>query len=528
MRLSLSIRSVVLAALLPLGAVAHAAGVAWVRAASDAEVDAAFARARSESRPVLLYWGAKWCPPCNQLQATVFNRQDFIERSRGVVPVYVDGDQPGAQKLGARFAVRGYPTLVLFDPQGRELTRLPGEVEPAQVGELLTLGLAARRPVAELVAQARAGGAGLSPSDWRLLAFYPWNTAAEPPAGGLAATLRALAAACPADQPDPALRLALRALVEQDREARKAPGGVATPAADSAPTRVALLALLADPARSRGFADLLAYRAPRLVRTLAAPGSAERATLQRAFDDALRRLQDDTTLARADRLGALWGRVRLVDVEASDDTTLAPPPALRDELRTLAARFDREISDGYERQAVITTAAWVLAEAGMTDESDALLKANLARSHSPYYLMTDLAENAKKRGDRAAALDWSARAYDSSVGPATRLQWGGMHLDLLVELAPQDGARIEALARRLFDEAARAPDAFEGRSGRSLQRAGATLRRWAQAGRHDAVLGRLQARLDTVCRGLRAGTPPRSACEGVLRAPAKAQAAPSA
>ncbi len=320
--------------------------------------------------------------------------------------------------------------------------------------------------------------------------------------------------------------------MEQDREARKAPGGAATPAAtpaaDTAPTRAALLALLGDPARSRSFADLLAYRAPRLVRTLAAPGSAERATLQRAFDAALRRLQDDPTLARADRLGALWGRVRLVDVEASDDTPLAPPPALRDELRTLAARFDREISDGYERQAVITTAAWVLAEAGLADESDALLKANLARSHSPYYLMTDLAENAKKRGDRAAALDWSARAYDSSVGPATRLQWGGMHLDLLVELAPQDGARIEALARRLFDEASRAPDAFEGRSGRSLQRAGATLRRWAQASRHDAVLGRLQARLDTVCRGLRAGTPPRSACEGVLRAPAKAPAPPSA
>ena len=88
------------------------------QAANDAEVDAAFAAARAENKPVFVYWGAKWCPPCNQVQATLFNRQDFIERSRAFVPVYVDGDSPGAQKIGARFQVSGYPTMVLFSAAG--------------------------------------------------------------------------------------------------------------------------------------------------------------------------------------------------------------------------------------------------------------------------------------------------------------------------------------------------------------------------------------------------------------------------
>jgi len=123
------------------------AGIAWRQAANDAEVDAAFASARSENKPVFVYWGAKWCPPCNQVKATLFNRQDFIERSRAFVPVYVDGDSPGAQKIGARFKVSGYPTMVLFTPQGQELTRLPGEVEPVRYTEVLTLGMNAARPV---------------------------------------------------------------------------------------------------------------------------------------------------------------------------------------------------------------------------------------------------------------------------------------------------------------------------------------------------------------------------------------------
>ena len=129
---------------------AHAAdGIAWKNASSNADVDAAFAQAKAESKPVFVYWGAKWCPPCNQVKATLFNRADFIERSKGFVPVYVDGDSPGAQKLGARFHVSGYPTMLLFSAQGTELTRLPGEVDPATYTEVLTLGMNARRPRSE-------------------------------------------------------------------------------------------------------------------------------------------------------------------------------------------------------------------------------------------------------------------------------------------------------------------------------------------------------------------------------------------
>ncbi len=127
------------------------AGIAWKQAH---EVDAAFAQTKKENRPLFLYWGAVWCPPCNQVKATVFSRADFIERARLFVPVYIDGDAPAAQKLGARFKASGYPTMILFRPDGSEITRLPGEVEPAQVMAVLALGLAEGRPVKAVLADA--------------------------------------------------------------------------------------------------------------------------------------------------------------------------------------------------------------------------------------------------------------------------------------------------------------------------------------------------------------------------------------
>ncbi|HET7865057.1 MAG TPA: thioredoxin family protein [Burkholderiaceae bacterium] len=494
-----------------------AKGIAWQHAASDAEVDTAFALARADNKPVFVYWGAAWCPPCNQVKATLFNRQDFIERSRAFVPVYIDGDSPGAQKLGARFKVRGYPTMVLFTPAGVELTRLPGEVDAQQYTEVLTLGMNAQRPVKAVLADARAGGKGLQANDWKLLAFYSFETDEQEqvlPRAQVPAALKQLAAACPPELADASTRLFLKAWAATDPKA--------APVADAA-ARERLLAVLRSAEPSRVQMDVLSYNAVELVRALSAARTPERQELIEAYDASLAGLANDVTLSRADRLTAMTARAKLAHIDAPKEGPFSVPPALLTDVREQVARMDRETTDGYERQAVITTAADLLEEAGVPDESDALLKDNLARSHSPYYLMLGLAGNAKRRGDAAGALRWYEEAFAASEGPATRLQWGAVYVNALVDLSPKDEARIERTAAQLFSEAAAQPNAFYERNARSMQRVGAKLQAWHKAGRHPAAMKRLQAQLKTSCAAVPEADAQRSTCLAVLN-PASAAA----
>ena len=495
--------------------------VAWQAAAADADIERAFTQARTEGKPLLLYWGASWCPPCNQLKATFFNRQDFAALSRSFVAVHVDGDRPGAQKLGRRFKVGGYPTVVLFAPAGTEITRLPGEADAAQLMAVLQLGLAGGRPVKAVLSDALAARP-LPAGEWRMLAFYSWATDDQQllPRAELPGTLVRLAAASPASEPETQTRLWLKALAASDDGQGVKP---------DAALQARVQRVLADPAQARAQMDTFSGSdAAAIVRVLEPEGSAGRKPLAERFDAALRRLEADPTLSRGDRMAALHGRVELARLDVPrNEAQVDLPAALLKDVREHVARADREISDGYERQAVITYAGAVLGRAGLWADSDALLKANLAKSHSPYYLMSQLGSNARKQGRNGEALDWYARAYEKSEGPATRLQWGSGYVSALVDLAPQDAARIEATAAQLLDEAARDSGAFEGRSVRSLQRLGTRLASWNADGRQAAVLRRLQAQLDGICPKVDAADGQRAACEGLLK-PADKKAEPSA
>ena len=487
------------------------ATVAWVKP-EGANIEPIFAQAKVSNKPVFLYWGAVWCPPCNQIKATVFNRQDFIERSKLFVPVYLDGDTSGAQKLGAQFKVRGYPTMILFKSDGTELMRLPGEVDATQYMELLSLGLASSSSVKQSLAAALAGaGATLAPEAWRLLAYYAWDQdeAQLVPQKERAGTLHKLAQLCPATQREAASRLALKAM------AAAALDNAVLPDVEGALARVHQI--LGDAPLARANFDVLVNYGAGIVPALTWADSAERGALLVTWNAVLDKFAADPSLSNADRLSAVSTKVALAKLDGSKTTRTSLEPGLMTQVRAVVAASDHAATSTYERQAVIPNAADLLSEIGLLEESDALLKAELPKALSPYYHMLVLAANARKRGDNLGSLDWAEQAWNAAKGPATRLQWGSGYVNRLIELTPKDVQRIEKAASRVLAELDAVPETFYERNRRGLEKMGQRLLVWSQNGQHSAVFNKLTAQLNTVCAKLPPQDESRVACDGLFK-----------
>lgn len=92
----------------------------------SSDVRAVFSSAKKEKRPIIIDFFGIWCPPCNELDETVFETTDFIEQSKNFKLLKVDADKKTSWKLKDKYKVGGYPTVVFTDPNGAELYRIVG------------------------------------------------------------------------------------------------------------------------------------------------------------------------------------------------------------------------------------------------------------------------------------------------------------------------------------------------------------------------------------------------------------------
>lgn len=439
------------------------------------DVDAAFAQARASVRPLFLYWGAGWCPPCNRIKAALLSQPAFAALAPAFLSLHIDGDAPGAQRAAEQLHLRSYPTLVLYRPDGAEITRLPCELTGPRFLQLLQLALAAPWTAAQSLHAVLAGERALAADEWRLLAGYSWDTDEGRLLAGraLAPTLATLYAAC--DEPASAERLAWHAL-HASVSARTVP--------DEQAASAMLLRTLADPQAVLAQFDLVTGYAVDLVRALTAPQSAQRAALTAAWSQALEQLDAAGGLGLDDRLAVLRVRVRMARLGS-------PVAGLAALLRERIASALAQAQEASLRHQVLYTAAGMLVDAALLDDADALLHTALASSHAPFFFMHTLAGVARKRGDSGAMLDWYQRAWEQSSGPATRLQWGATFLLALLDAAPADAApayaapayaaRIGALAGALLPEVEGMLDANCCRNGTQLARMLDKLTAWTGA-----------------------------------------------
>jgi protein disulfide-isomerase len=114
-------------------------GFAGLHASEQWETNykAALSQAAKEDKMVLLdFTGSDWCGWCIKLRKETFSQPEFQKFAQEKL-VLVELDFPRAkeqnaelkkqnQELAEKFGIEGFPTLVLLDPKGSEVTRNVG------------------------------------------------------------------------------------------------------------------------------------------------------------------------------------------------------------------------------------------------------------------------------------------------------------------------------------------------------------------------------------------------------------------
>jgi uncharacterized protein YyaL (SSP411 family) len=134
--------------------------------------DAAFERARSEKRLVLLDLVAVWCHWCHVMEETTYRDPEVMRQLREHF-VALRVDQDARPDLSNRYEDYGWPATVIFDANGRELVKFAGYIPPLRMRTLLEAVVADPTPGPSVSAEAPpsvANGTALSPEQRRDLA----------------------------------------------------------------------------------------------------------------------------------------------------------------------------------------------------------------------------------------------------------------------------------------------------------------------------------------------------------------------
>jgi thiol:disulfide interchange protein len=94
--------------------------------------------ARAENKPIMVAFVTAWCGYCRQMDRVTWKNPEVIDALAEIVAVRVDAEENAERNgyrgvdLAARFGVSTYPTMLLVDSSGRELSRAVGYKEPGE------------------------------------------------------------------------------------------------------------------------------------------------------------------------------------------------------------------------------------------------------------------------------------------------------------------------------------------------------------------------------------------------------------
>jgi thioredoxin-related protein/tetratricopeptide (TPR) repeat protein len=488
----------------PQAAPSEQGGIRWF----EGTVDEAFAAAIEQQKPVFLYWGEEWCPYCNRLQSTVFVRDEFVALSHEFIALDLGTDTEEKIQYGERFGIRGFPTVIVFNPEGEPLTRIAGGADIEQYARVLETTLGSIRPVGELVQSVQAGEE-LTPGEWTLLVNYSWR---DEPGRALAeetdlhAVLRMLSDRAPAEPASAKRRLKMQELTawlsDDDRDASLAPA-----------YHDFLQMVLADDGMIRENLNSIAFNADEII-PLVVPDDQQAAVCDRILAELDIALEDPTTVPLK-RIELLMGWLNVSTASLGEGQTLSEQQVEWLKQQAEAARRDLPREQFHSGLYFLSR---LYPQAGLIDEARDVIRQGIEESDAAYYFMIRLASLEASEGNNDEALAWYKKAWDASRGPKTRARWGSAYLGRLVQFSPDNVAAIRDTSLQLLAEITDQDDWLQNHQ-RTISRLSDTLLEWSGATaseERDAVLDDIRSALQDHCSKADMANEKTATCEQLL------------
>lgn len=442
-------------------------GIAW----HTGKVVSAFEMAKKQNKPLFLYWGAVWCPPCNYIKKNIFSTDLFKKEITHFIPIYLDGDSKEAQAWGDKLKTVGYPTMLILNPLGIEIMRLPIGSTVDDYVKLMARSRDTQLVMQERLDKAKSGKA--SDQDWELLAGYSWEQDPNLVLGDLYLKT-----------PDKLNLEKSRLFIQQLLTSEKP---------DKNPS------YFLDILRNQSLIDanLMSFidSTPHLMKQVYGENQNEQMAAAKIFSQTLEKMIGNKKLVFYDQVGLyapLIANDEVIDGKVSEKHL--------QQIKAVSILADKKTKGVFERQSVMSEVVDLLVNAKLFKEAKSVALKELKISKSPFYFMSELAEIAKLEGQTAEAVNWSKKAWLNSTGANTRFQWGVSYLNKLFELEPQNISTIKNAVLEVVTVGLANEEAFKGRNLGRFNKISKKLNEWGSAKGNSEIYNGIKNNILQLCQ----------------------------
>ena len=447
-------------------------GIDWF----PGSVEKALILAKKQNKPLFLYWGAIWCPPCNRIRKTIFTRPLFREKVKQFVAVYLDGDTSQADEWGEKLKAESYPTLLILSSQGKELIRLPVQGTADEYVKLMESVVHQNKTITELLESIKKQPAHkISRSIWSHLASHSWFQDKNLNLKKLT-LFKMLYKKAPPQYKWEQNTFFLNYLLSLPKPSKE------RPLTDGDKLIKQFEELLTEkPFEMKLFDKILYWGGYSIIEKIYAkkPANQKKKVEQLLLKIAsTRKTYKKITLEK--KLNSFYPAVQVYQDKLPDQ--------IKKELIDLIESIDKRITNVQKRYDLTTAAVILLKKAKMYSRAKKLAIKESKGKMAPYYFMNILASIEQDIGNKEVALKWKQRAWERTPqGTQTRFSLGTTYLSGLMTTIPNDTKRVSLLTINIVEEVLSGERTFGQKNQRIFKMLGKSLKKWVKEKGLDKV-----------------------------------------